>query len=348
MSSFIQTTHRDIAWFKEVHEKDELEMRPPFQRNPVWTLRQKSFLIDTILNGFPIPEIYLQDIVDEHGKKKYIVVDGQQRITACLEFITNVFAIDAKDSPAFANLTFDDLTVDQRKRIYSYQFFIRLLPQITEIELREIFRRLNVNTVSLNQQELRQATYWGPFIKTMNALADLEIWRKLDIFSSNDIKRMLDVEFISELTIAVLHGLQNKKQSLDKYYRLYESEFEQQSMVRETFDYILREFTQILPNFADTRWAKKTDFYTLFILFAKKKHLFPLGEKKRKLAREFLIDFGHKIDKFVTIEKGEGDNSHAPEDVRQYALNLRASSDLGARKNRENALEKVLAPIFRN
>ena len=51
MSKFLQTTHRDIAWFKQAHELGQLEMRPPFQRNPVWTDKQKGYLMDTILTG---------------------------------------------------------------------------------------------------------------------------------------------------------------------------------------------------------------------------------------------------------------------------------------------------------
>ncbi|RIV21507.1 DUF262 domain-containing protein [Fibrisoma montanum] len=347
MSSFIQTTHKNVAEFKNAFENGELDMKPPFQRNPVWTLKQKSYLIDTILNDFPIPEIYMQELVDENGIKKSIVVDGQQRITACLEFLTNQFALDPKDSPAFANLTFDDLTVEQKKKIYSYRFLVRLLPAIGDSELREIFRRLNINNVALNPQELRQATYWGPFIETMNELADLGIWQKLDVFSSNDIKRMLDVEFVSELAIAILHGLQNKKIALDKYYALYETEFAERNKIKETFDLVLRELVNIIPDFGDTRWAKKTDFYSLFLVFANKKHLLPLGTQEREKAREVLMSFAHAVDEFVTIEKQAGDTAHVSQEVTQYALNLRASSDLGARRNREEALNKLLADILK-
>jgi hypothetical protein len=346
MSSIIQTTHRSIAEFKNSFEKGELDMRPPFQRNPVWTNRQKSYLIDTILNDFPIPEVYMQDLVDENGTQKSIVVDGQQRITACLEFINNSFEIDEKDSPSYANSTFDDLTVPQKKKIYSYTFLVRLLPAMGDMELREIFKRLNINNVVLNPQELRQATYWGPFIETMNTIAGLEIWQKLDVFSSNDIKRMLDVEFVSELAIATIHGLQNKKVTLDKYYELYETEFPEKSKVKETFDIVLRELVHTVPYFGDTRWAKKTDFYTLFLIFANKKHMLPLGGAMREEASRRLLEFAKAVDEFVTIEKQAGDTSHVTPEITQYALNLRASSDLGARRNREEALSKVLRDIF--
>ncbi len=54
---FLNSTQQSVAWLKNTHEAGNLMMKPPFQRNPVWTEPQKSYLIDTILNGFPIPRV---------------------------------------------------------------------------------------------------------------------------------------------------------------------------------------------------------------------------------------------------------------------------------------------------
>ena len=69
MENYLNTTLRNISWFKSAHDRKELDIKPPFQRNPVWVTRQKSYLIDTILNKFPIPEIYMQETVDEKLQK---------------------------------------------------------------------------------------------------------------------------------------------------------------------------------------------------------------------------------------------------------------------------------------
>ncbi len=346
MSNIIQTTHRDIAWFKQAHELLQLQMKPAFQRNLVWTTKQKSFLIDSILNSYPVPEIYMQDLTSDDGTKNYIVVDGQQRITACLEFINNSFQLDSKDSPTYADMTFDDLTSEQKKKIYSYLFVVRLLPEMSDIELREIFSRLNRNNVVLNPQELRQATYWGQFIQTMNEISDDDIWRELGIFSANDVKRMLDVEFISELTIASIHGVQNKKLTLDKYFEMYEHEFPEKADTKFTFGIVTREIASLLPTNSKTRWAKKTDFYTLFVLLAHKKHLLPFGEAKKEIGRKLLLEIAALIDNYVSTEEiGDGTNE-VDKYIIQYGSNLRASSDLGARKKREEALENLLKPLL--
>jgi hypothetical protein len=343
MANQIQLTTRDIAWFNQINKQEQLHMKPPFQRNLVWTSKQKSFLIDSILNSYPVPELYMQELVNEHGDKTYVVVDGQQRITACLEFIQNLFQVNGKDSPSYADMTFDDLTIDQKKIVFNYTFVVRVLPEMSDKELREIFSRLNRNNVVLNPQELRQATYWGEFIQTMNSIAEEETWRDLKVFTTNDVKRMLDVEFISELTIALLHGVQNKKLTLNRYYEAYEDEFPEASKIKFTFELVNRELIALLPADIKTRWSKKTDFYSLFVLLGRKRHLLPFSEEKRKIGRDLLLEIGQKIDEFVSI-----DAEHTEPDpmISQYGLNLRASSDLGARKKREEALEALLQPIF--
>lgn len=350
MATFLKTAPRSVLWFKQVHERNELEMKPPFQRNPVWTDKQKSYLIDSILNEYPVPEIYMQEIVSEQGEVKYILVDGQQRIRAILEFVNNEFSIDSKDSPQWADLTFEELRPEEKKRIYAYDFVARYLPDIDDTQIRAIFGRLNRNNVVLNSQELRQATYWGPFINTMNEIAEYENWGKLDIFTSNDIKRMLDVEFVSELAIAILNGHQNKKLTIEKYYQLYEKEFEQRNYIKELFDSVLRELISIMPT-ETNRWYKRTDFYTLFIVLARHKDKLPLSQDKRVLATNKLTIFGQQIDSMVSINKVEDElepsvSGNFPPNVLAYGQGMRGSTDLGSRRRRDDALEIELAEIW--
>lgn len=136
MTDFTGTTHRTVAWIKKAIDDDSLEVRPPYQRNPVWLDPQKSSLIDTILRGYPIPELYMQDVIDSDGDEKHYVVDGQQRIRACIEFVDGEFEIDADESQDFGEMTFDDLSDSDKKRVWGYSFVVRLLPSVPEEELR--------------------------------------------------------------------------------------------------------------------------------------------------------------------------------------------------------------------
>ena len=346
MENYLNTTLRNVSWFKSAHERKELDIKPPFQRNPVWVNRQKSYLIDTILNKFPIPEIYMQETIDDKGKAKYIIVDGQQRIRAILEYLNGDYCMDSKDSPDFADMFFDDLSATQKQEIFKYNFVIRILPDVADPLLREIFQRLNKNTVALNKQELRQATYWGPFIKTMNKLSDKEVWQDLDIFTANDIRRMLDVEYISELAIAVLHGHQNKKQRLEDFYQVYEEEFDERKELTETFDTVLKEIRTLLSELKKSRWRKKSDFYTLFTVFAEHKDSLPLSSDKRIECKAVLEKFGSEIDYFVKTNKDELIEIELSDNVSTYGKGIRATTDLSSRKARFVGLDTELNSIF--
>jgi hypothetical protein len=341
--NYLETAHRNIAWFNDRHQDGSLDMKPPFQRNPVWTDTQKSYLMDTILRGLPIPELYMQDLVDEYGKQRYVIVDGQQRVRSCLEFIEGAFRLNEEDAPLWPNASFEDLSPDDKKKFFGYKFVVRTLPDLSEPELREIFQRLNRNVVALNAQELRHATYWGPFIKTIEAESDQNpFWAESGIFTAEEFRRMIDVEFISELVVAYLHGVQDKKTRLDYFYQIYESGFEDAIRVREVFSRTTQEIAGVLSDLRRTRWRKKSDFYSMFLVLAGRSDSFPLETEKRKSLRVALVNFGEEVDAAVRLENSlEG--SAFSEDVVSYARAvLRAATDVNNRRDRDKALERIV------
>jgi len=86
-----------VSWFNERNMEGSLVLNPRYQRKPVWSLRNKQYLIDTIIRELPVPEIYMQvkttALENAKAKSEYIIVDGQQRIRAILEFINGEFEI---------------------------------------------------------------------------------------------------------------------------------------------------------------------------------------------------------------------------------------------------------------
>lgn len=344
MSKFLNTTNRTVVWFKKANDAGDLQMKPPFQRNPVWTLPQKSYLIDSILNGYPVPEIYMQEFVDEDGSEQHIIIDGQQRTRTCLEFIEGKFAIKEDDSPTWGGMRFDDLSGDDKKKIFGYTFIVRILPEMSDDAIRGIFQRLNKNVVALNKQELRQATYWGPFIQTMQELSNFKYWNTTGIFTPQNVRRMMDIEYISELAIAVLHGHQNKKETIDKYYQEYEEEFELRDDLVTTFQSVIFELEQLFPGIKTTRWRKKTDFYSLFLYLASHENQLPLPSDKRTLVRATLDEFSGLINEYLSSESEESEFFTVQ--VNNYGKSIRASSDLGNRKRRHVALCELLDPVL--
>lgn len=343
--AYLNSTQHSVSWFNKTHQAGELELNPPFQRNPVWTDSQKSYLIDTILRGYPIPELYMQECVSADGQERHVVVDGQQRIRACLDFVEGRFGLTETDTEAWRDLLFDDLSEDQKMAVYGYSFQVRLLPQMPDEEIRAMFARLNRNVVALNAQELRHATYWGAFITSMEKIANDSVWTKFGLFTPNDVRRMLDVEYVSELTVGFIHGVQNKKESLDKWYVAYEVEFEDQVEVEAMFPRVADEIVSTLPGIRDTRWRKKSDFYTLFLCMAQRHASLPLTRDQRASLATALTDFGDRVTAILREDQEfQAQNDDEREDHGSvYALNVsRAASDMQSRKRRAEVLNDVI------
>ena len=338
--NFLDTTTQSISWFSKRDADDELSIKPPFQRNPVWSQTQKSFLIDSILLGYPVPELYMQFTTDAEGNDTYIVVDGQQRVRACLEFLEDDYELIGDDLGPWEGSKFTDLTEDQRKKIYNYSFVVRKLPEMNEQQLRAIFGRLNRNTVALNKQELRHATYWGEFITLMEKIADDDRWSDLGIFTANDVRRMLDIEFISELAIAYLHGHQNKKDKLDDWYKAYEADMPRKNEVRTVFNTVLSELIGVFGDNKLGRWSKKSDFYSLFLVLASNKDNLPLARDERQSMKRKLTTFANKVDEYLREDEPEG----IGREYMAYANAVeKAASDIANRRKRFEALEvKIL------
>ena len=84
-------------WLYDLSQKGLLEVDNSFQRNYVWTEKNQIQLIESILIGYPIPEIYLWNTgTDEDtGDTKYSIIDGQQRCGAVFQYIANTYKLKA-------------------------------------------------------------------------------------------------------------------------------------------------------------------------------------------------------------------------------------------------------------
>src|SRR3954467_8790417 len=152
-----------VSWKRD----DGLELNPNFQRRAVWKKKAKSFLMDTIMRGLPMPIIFLRDLKSDLRtlKPRRDVVDGQQRIRTILSFIDpsliknfepdrDEFTIDKAHNREFAGKGFKDLPPDVQQTILDYQFSVPSFPADTDDrEILQIFARMNSTGVKLNAQE---------------------------------------------------------------------------------------------------------------------------------------------------------------------------------------------------
>ena len=255
--------------FVEWHEAGGLQLTPKFQRRGVWTSAARSYFIDTLLREMPTPPIYLREIQDEN-KRKVIreVIDGQQRISAVLDFVAGKYALSGAllDAP-WRGKDFDRLAPEEQDRVLASRFTTEVFSGIEDSEVLQIFARLNTYSVKLSAQELRNGKYFGHFKQTAYALAleHLEFWRHHRVFSEQNIARMLEVELTSELMIAMIAGMQDKKKTIDDFYRTYDGNFPER---RATVDGFCRTIDAITATLLDdlhtTAFRRPPLFYTIF------------------------------------------------------------------------------------
>src|SRR5208283_3463162 len=168
----VTKTQYKVSDFLGWQKSDLLILSPKFQRRSVWRPGAKSYLLDTIIKGYPIPIIFLReqktDLVTLRVKRE--VVDGQQRIRTFLSFIDpsslgnqyvpdrDAFEIKKAHNKELSGKSFDQLSAEIRQSILDYEFSVQVLPSsIDDRQVIQIFARMNATGFKLNSQELRNA-----------------------------------------------------------------------------------------------------------------------------------------------------------------------------------------------
>ena len=151
-----------ISDFLEWRRNQLLDLSPHFQRRGVWTRPAKSFLMDTILRGKPMPKILItQELRGERTVRT--VVDGQQRLRSIFDYIGDGYSILASQNREFGRKKFSELPPEAQSRILQYEIGVDLLFNVDVPDLLDIFARINTYSVTLNAQEKLNAKYLGVF-----------------------------------------------------------------------------------------------------------------------------------------------------------------------------------------
>lgn len=135
----------------------KLTIQPEYQRNYIYADGKRDVaVIDSILRGYPLGLIYFNTV----DMDKFEVLDGQQRITSIGRFVTNKFAI--KDEHGMEQY-FSGIASNKQDLILKTKLLIYEC-EGTESEIKEWFKTINIAGVPLNNQELLNAVYSGPFV----------------------------------------------------------------------------------------------------------------------------------------------------------------------------------------
>jgi uncharacterized protein with ParB-like and HNH nuclease domain len=334
-----------LAW----DDTKSLVLTPKFQRRGVWTDAARSLLIDTLIQGMPVPPIYLR-VRQSQDKKRVIreVVDGQQRLASILKFVNDEFKLSKSLNKDWANKRFSGLSAEHQDQIRQYSFNCEIFQAVSDKDILDVFTRLNTYSIPLNNQELRNGRFFGYFKQTAYSLATdyLEFWRKHGIFSERSIARMLEVELTSELMIAELDGLQDKKKSINTFYERYDERFSEQKRVEGRFGATLDEIEEALGgDLSESEFARVPLFYSLFCCVYHRTYGLPkvdLASPRRPLTnaeRGQLASALAKLSEFILAAKNDED---IPNTYSKFVTAcLRQTDNLEPRRIRFQTLYKV-------
>lgn len=168
----INNNNYSVLELIQMLERKELIVNKDYQRGSgLWPISARAFFIDTILQGFPFPKIYMYEYLDRpaRGMKKEIV-DGQQRISSIVGFYNNEFPLQAEG--ANKGKRFQELDEEQQEKFLSYSASVDVIRNATKADILQMFRRMNAYTMPLNDAEKRHSSFHGDFKWFINELAD--------------------------------------------------------------------------------------------------------------------------------------------------------------------------------
>jgi uncharacterized protein with ParB-like and HNH nuclease domain len=245
----IRPTTITIADYTDMLDRGDVVVNREYQRSDqVWPAAARSFLIESVLLGFPIPKLSLHQRTDVKSRRTIKeVVDGQQRTKTIHDFINDEFRLSRtmEVDEAAGNL-YSELDDGLKESILAYGLNFDLFVSATEEEVREVFRRMNSFTVPLNPEELRHATFQGPFKWFVNRLTSDydQALLSAEFFTQKQLVRMQDSKLITEICSAYFDGISTTdKRQLDKVYTERDDTFPEEkslnSELRRALDLVL-------------------------------------------------------------------------------------------------------------
>jgi hypothetical protein len=211
--------------------RNEVVVNRDYQRSDkIWPVAAQSFLIESLLLGYPIPKITLLQVTNVEARETHReIVDGQQRSEAIQSFFQDKLVLSDKiDSEDLKGKALSELEEAFQARFLNYRLAIDVLIGAEPEEVRETFRRMNSYMVPLNPEEQRHALYQGPFKWFIYRLAKLydRQFIAFRLFKEKALLRMQDMKLLTEVCHAFFYGIQTtNKSSLEKLYARFERSF---------------------------------------------------------------------------------------------------------------------------
>lgn len=352
--------NKTIQEFVLLFNNRQLNLEPGFQRDSVWTLSDRKKLIESLLQNYPIPSVFLYRRND-NGKLRYDVIDGKQRLETVLmfqgagHFRGSRFAAKVRLGPDDGIEEWDWKRIQHRgheHRLMGYKFqTVEITGDLSDVI--DLFVRINSTGKRLTGAEKRHARFFrSDFLKQAGRLAEKRqrFFLENRILSPGQVSRMKHVELVCELMASIqAKGLINKKKALDGIIGGQAIDMRTlRRAIQETVR-ILNLVKRVFPDIRTTRFANSADFYSLFVF------LWQLdGEgcilsdaKRNRQAQRLLVWLSNGVG---TVRQQQRKAEGASPDQRlfaDYLLTVQGDTDsLATRQRRAEILKKVFGGLF--
>jgi hypothetical protein len=263
----VTTTNFTIAEYCAQMGRGEIVVNHDYQRSQkVWPPAARSYLIDTVLMGFPIPKLTLFQRTDRITRQTVKeIVDGQQRSQAFCNYLSGRYRLSPR-SPN-AGRRFTQLDEAAQQVLLEYSISADILVDASESEIRQLFRRINSYTVPLNDQETRHAVFQGAFKWFIVELTEKysQSLKQIGTYGERQLTRMADAQLFSELVRALTDGIATSQPTdIEDLYKRYDDEFAASEGIQARFDAV---FARLLPweDLHRGPLLRPYNFYSLFL-----------------------------------------------------------------------------------
>jgi len=223
-----------LTWWR--NRKDKIDMDPPYQRRGrLWSETDKAYLVDSILNGFDVPKVYIADFTWgdsplNREKLPYAIIDGKQRFEAIFDFFSGNIVLN-KDFEYLENpsMSLGGLGYQDLKKRYpevaeifdEYNLLVMRVVAQTDLAINELFVRLN-RSKPLTGAEIRNAMS-GPAPQLFREIAKHDLFKENIAFT---VKRGQDLNAAAKVLYFEYAGApkETKKTNLDQLVNAAEAD----------------------------------------------------------------------------------------------------------------------------
>lgn len=351
---------KTINEFVLLFNNGQLNLEPGFQRDSVWTSSDRKKLIESLMQNYPIPSVFLYR-QNDNGKLRYDVIDGKQRLETVLmfqgagRFRGSRFNVKIRLGHDEKLEEWDWQRIQKRgyeHRLMGYKFqTVEIIGELADII--DLFVRINSTGKRLMGAEKRHARFFrSDFLKQAGRLAEKrhKFFLENRILSSGQISRMKHVELVCELMASIQSkGLINKKKALDGVIGGQSSDQRTlRKSVQETIR-ILNLVKKMFPDIKTTRFANSADFYSLFA------HVWEMDRdgcilsdfKRNRQAQKLLIWLSNGVG-IVRQQQRKAEGAGIDQRIfADYLLTVQGDTDsLATRQRRSEILKKVFGGLF--